>query len=1170
MNRTALKNYAPQARRDFIQAMTDRAAFYGITAKKVEPMTVRGDAVVIAGREYPKEIADKRRRLQERIQDHGFAQTIDAVAYSWFNRFVALRYMEVHGYLDHGYRVLSHPEAKPFPEILEHAAHLDFATLDKSTVIDLKLAGNMENELYRLILLAQCNALHDAMPFLFEEINDATELLLPDNLLNSDSLIRKLVDGIAEEDWQQVEIIGWLYQYYISEKKDEVIGSVVASEDIPAATQLFTPNWIVRYLVHNTLGRKWLATYPDSSIRSQMEFYIEPAEQELEVQAKLKEITPESLNPEEITFLDPACGSGHILVEAYDLFKAIYQERGYRTKDIPLLILQKNLFGFEIDDRAAQLAMFALLMKARADDRRILDNKVQPKIISFVESKGLQPSDLVSTINQNIGGIGVSNISQFDIGELVNLFDHAKTFGSLIKVPPSLERKLEIIEARINLIEKKDGFAWRSLKQLPELLKQARFMASHYDVVVANPPYMGSKYLTPNLKAYLKDNYSGFEKDLFSSFISRDLQFAKSGGELGFMSPFVWMFISSYEDLRSYIINNSFLSSLIQLEYSGFDGATVPICSFTISNYLNKDLVATFIKLSEFKGSEQQAPKTLEAIQDNKCGWYFEAKPWDFKKIPGSPIAYWISDDLCNYFRNKKSGEFASGSFGMSTADPSVIKLWWEIDFSRINFNAKSGQELNSVRPFAPYDKGGEFRKWYGNRLFVINWCNDGEKVRNNPKSAVRNAGKFFLPHLSWTLVTSGDFSARYFENGFLLDTASNAIYFTEKIDPLYHLAILNSSVTLEVTKILNPTLNFSCGVIDLVPIPIGNSNESKIISDIAFECIQLAKKDWDFSEISWDFSGLHELKFNKIVDLFDFIIAEKKKSIELLKTKEEKIDLHIDKISGFIAKPQRLLNGKAGSIRPVDKAELVKSLISYAIGCVMGRYSLAKKGLMYACSGNDGFDPSQYAAFPADDDGIVPVLNQDWGIVDDATERLVQFVSEGWPKENLEENLRFIAESLGFSADEFPRDAIRSYFNTGFYKHHLQLYKRRPIYWLFVSGKQKAFQALVYLHRYNESTLSRMRTEYVIPLQGKISGRIEQLEADKLKATSTSQRKKFQKEQDDLKKQQAELLVFDEKLKNYADQRIKLDLDDGVKVNYAKFGDLLAEVKAVTGGVEE
>ena len=535
MNRAALKTYAPQARKDFIQSIVDRAAFYGITADKTEPIKIRGDVVVILGREHSKAVASKRMLLEERIKQIGFAQTIEAISYSWFNRFVALRYMELHGYLDHGYRVLSHPEGKNFPENLEHAEHLDLPNLDKNTVIDLKLAGNKENELYRQILLAQCNALHSAMPFLFERIDDETELLLPENLLNSDSLIRKLVNGIEEADWDKVEILGWLYQYYISDKKDEVIGSVVASEDIPAATQLFTPNWIVKYLVQNTLGRQWLATYPDSALRTQMEYYIEPAEQEAEVVKQLKEITPESLNPEEITFLDPACGSGHILVEAYDLFKAIYQERGYRSKDIPALILQKNLFGFEIDDRAAQLSMFALTMKAREDDRNLFQNQkgesgIQPNILCFIESKDLNPESITSELNANISGIGKGDIPESDIAELIALFEHAKTFGSLIQIPEELVLKLPAIEARLKKVEGSGDLSWMGLRQLVPLIQQAKMLSEKYDAVVANPPYMGGKGMNGALKDFAKKHFPDSKSDLFAMFIERGFVWCKPTG----------------------------------------------------------------------------------------------------------------------------------------------------------------------------------------------------------------------------------------------------------------------------------------------------------------------------------------------------------------------------------------------------------------------------------------------------------------------------------------------------------------------------------------------------------------------------------------------------------------------------------------------------------------
>ena len=575
MNRSKLKNYAPQARRDFIQAMTDRAAFYGLTAKKIEPVVERGDVAVIAGREHPRAVAERRKQLEDRIKRHGFEQTMEALAYTWFNRLVAIRFMELHGYLEHGYRVLSHPEGKPMPEILEHAEHIDLPGLKKETVIDLKLAGNKEAELYRLLLTAQCNALHTAMPFLFEKIDDETELLLPDNLLHSDSLIRKLVSEIDEDDWREVEIIGWLYQFYISEKKDEVIGKVVASEDIPAATQLFTPNWIVKYLVENTLGRQWLATYPQSALRQRMQYYIEPAEQTPEVQEQLKAITPTSLNPEEITLLDPACGSGHILVEAYDLFKAIYQERGYRAKVIPALILKKNLFGLEIDDRAAQLAAFALMMKARADDRRIFDSEAKPNILAIEESQGMDAADITHALNSPInkeempseylfeeieeekaGLFGTKalaekgHVSQGDIAALLELFENAKTFGSLIQVPPKLAAKLPEIEKRLDDVLKHGDLTHTPAHVLKPLLQQTRLLARQYDNVVANPPYMGGKYMNSLLKQLANNEFPESKSDLFAVFAERLIRLVRDNGRLGLMTPFVWMYIASYESLR--------------------------------------------------------------------------------------------------------------------------------------------------------------------------------------------------------------------------------------------------------------------------------------------------------------------------------------------------------------------------------------------------------------------------------------------------------------------------------------------------------------------------------------------------------------------------------------------------------------------------------------------
>src|SRR5712691_10286895 len=568
MNRAKLKTYAPQARLDFIKAVTARAADHGLSATKVEPIIAQGEVVLIGGKPFSRAIARKRKALEERIARQGFEQTMEALAYTWFNRFAAIRFMELHGYLDHGYRVLSHPDPeKPTPEILEHAEHVDLSGLNQSTVIDLKLDGTREAELYRMLLIAQCNALHAARPFLFERIDDETELLLPDNLLHSDSLIRKLVNGIDEEDWQEVEIIGWLYQFYISEKKDQVIGKVVKSEDIPAATQLFTPNWIVKYLVQNSVGRQWMATYPNSQLKQQTAYYIEPAEQTPEVQTQLQAITPESLNPEELTLLDPACGSGHILVEAYDLFKAIYQERGYRARDIPSLILQKNLYGLEIDDRAAQLAAFALMMKARVDDRRIFASGIEPHVLAIQESKGLDAQQITEALNRPLeegemqGHEGA--IAQADVAQLIGLFEHGKTFGSLIRVPEGLAEKLPASAERVQDVLAYGGMLEQAAaRSLRPLVEQSSIIARCYENVVTNPPYMGNGFFNPVLKRFVVAQYPSAKADLYGCFLVRNLESLGSTGFLGMITIPNWMFLSAFIELRDLILNNHTIETL--------------------------------------------------------------------------------------------------------------------------------------------------------------------------------------------------------------------------------------------------------------------------------------------------------------------------------------------------------------------------------------------------------------------------------------------------------------------------------------------------------------------------------------------------------------------------------------------------------------------------------
>ncbi|MFW6549769.1 BREX-1 system adenine-specific DNA-methyltransferase PglX [Acinetobacter baumannii] len=1175
MNTSNIKKYAPQARNDFIAAMRKQAAKYGITADSILPAEQKGDLLLIGDQVFPLSVMKPRDKLIKRIQTSSFEQTIDYIAYSWFNRLCAIRYMECKGLLDHGRRVLSSADGSAgLPQILEECLDIDLLGLDASRVAELKLDGNKDEELYRELLLAQCHALNQVMPLLFEQVSDESELLLPDNLTKTDSLIRDLVSSIQEEDWSDVQIIGWLYQFYISEKKDQVIGKVVKSEDIPAATQLFTPNWIVKYLVQNSVGRLWLMAQPDSTLASEWEYYIQPAEQTDEVNAQLKQLINvrisedgDTLNPESITVLDPACGSGHILVEAYDCLKAIYLERGYRSRDIPRLILENNLYGIDIDTRAAQLASFALLMKAREDDRRLFSNPPRLNIIALRDS---QPERL-DALSQDLAN---TDIAQADLKELLDLFEHASTFGSLIQIPAAFAKKLPDLESKLNTAsESGDIFAQQSAQDLLPLVQQAKLLAKQYDAVIANPPYMGNKYLNPNLKTYLKKNYQGFEKDLFSAFMIRDLQLTKESGQLGFMSPFVWMFISSYENLRAHFIDQATITSLIQLEYSGFDGATVPICTFTLAKTHVTGFTGSYIRLSDFKGSENQAPKTLDAIKNPNCGWFYTAKPDDFKKIPGNPIAYWVSNNYFSTFSNAELlGEKNDVKRGMTTSNnEKFLRFWPEISYKKIKLNASSHEEANiSKAKWFPYSKGGGFRKWYGYMEFMINWENNGKEIidyaltiNSSYTRTIVNIPYYFQPSVGFPYITSGEFSMRWIPQGCLYDSGGPGI-FSNQENRFFLISCLNSKPATRLLKILNPTINLQIADVIRLPLPKLAVNFK---SESTNRLIQIAKDDWDSYETSWDFTANPIIRTQQpnLEQAFNTWQQQNADAVaEMKRLEEENNKLFIDAY-GLQDELTPDIPDEQITLTRADREKDSQRLVSYALGCMMGRYSLDEPGLIYAHAGNQDFDASRYQTFPADADGIIPLTEMHW-FEDDATHRIQEFLTAVWGKDKLDANMQWLAESLDKKASETAEDTIRRYLASKFYKDHMQTYKKRPIYWLFSSGKQGAFQALVYLHRYNESTLARMRTEYVMPLISKMAAYANSLETAKENSDSAAEIKRIEKKLQDLHKQQAELSSFEEKLRHYADQRISLDLDDGVKVNYGKFGDLLAEVKAVTG----
>jgi type II restriction/modification system DNA methylase subunit YeeA len=1179
METTKLKRFAQYARRSLLDQ----------TAVKLTQ--------VLAEDSLPRrENTDAVKKLEDAILLDGKEHVIERVAYTWFNRFCALRFMDVNRY--NRINVISPADPSQFqPEILSEAkaGHIDDNFGDDKTkqrIFDL-LSGKLpshdaQGEAYRLLIVAVCNYWNASMDFLFERIDDYTEILMPDDLLSGNSILAYTREAMTPDTCQNVEVIGWLYQFYISEKKDAVIGKVVQSEDIPAATQLFTPNWIVKYLVQNSIGRLWLMANPHSNLKEKchLDYYIQPAEQSPDVQEKLNALIQsrialdgQFLNPETLTVLDPACGSGHILVEAYDILKGIYEEQGYEPKAIPRLILEKNLYGLDIDDRAAQLAAFALMMKARADDRRIFANPPKLNILALQSTEKLNLAGLWHKLDlYKEGKIGATS-SLFEepqlnltdeinrqeykmLAEILPLFVEAKTFGSLIQVPAKYEKPLADLLAQLeNLVIHGDTFQTNAAKTLIPYLQQAHILAMKFDAVVANPPYMGNKYLNPLLKEYLKKHYKGFEKDLFSASMIRALEFTNESGQLGFMSPFVWMFISSYEELRTHFIDNATLTSLIQLEYSGFDGATVPICTFTLGKTHIPNYTGSYIKLSDFKGHENQAPKTLEAIKNPNCGWFYNAKPDDFKKISGSPVAYWVSDKVRDAFTSDMSfEEFGTPRQGLGTGNNArFTRYWFEVCIDDIFFDAKNNKEaLESKRKWFPYTKGGGFRKWFGNELDVVNWAHDGSEIKEalkgmNP-NIPRSEEHYFKEGITWGLITSAEFSARYSKHGAIFDVGgSKAMPSKQNIYPA--LGLLNSKMSAVFLKTLNPTLNFQVGDIKRIPI---NLSKISSVSIVVEQTLNLAKTDWNNYETSWDFTEnpLIRQKQPTLKAAFEQWQTQNRVAIDEMKRLEEENNRLFIEAYGLQDELKKDVPEEQITLVRADREKDCRDFISYAVGCLFGRYSLDKTGLILASQGETLADYLKQIPEPTltpCENNVLPILEGDW-FSDDLSERFREFLRVSFGEKHYEENLTFIEESLG--------KKIGQYFVKDFYNDHIKRYKKRPIYWLFSSPKG-SFNALIYLHRYRPDTVSVVLNEYLREFRTKLTAHKTHLEAMSISANATqSEKTKALKEIEKFSKIITELEDYErEVLYPLATQQIELDLDDGVKVNYQKFGTALKKI---------
>lgn len=1158
MNKSALKTFATSARKELLKKVEAKAMKIGITEDNIKKTEIESsDAIYIDGKQLSKEEKVQRDRLIERINQIGFKRVMEEVAYTWFNRFTALRYMEVNEYLPTDVRVLSstNPNSAD-PDMINEALSLDLE-IDKEYVYDLKL-NNKTEELFKYLIIKHCNDLNRYLPFMFEKIDDYTEILFPEGLLAKDSFIREITDIkiIPEDNWQKVEVIGWLYQYYIAEEKDRVIHAKkkYKTEEIPFATQLFTPDWIVRYMVQNSLGRYWLEAHPEhQELLSNWEFYLENQNPGEDFEGKLAPYINKELRVEDIKCFDPAMGSGHILVYIFDVLYEIYSKCGYMEREIPRLILENNLYGLDIDDRAYQLACFSVVMKALEYNSRFFRSIEREGLVlnlaSVQETNMINEEDIVYFA-------GVDRGVNFDkTKDFINLFENAKTIGSLIKVDDYDEK---FFYERLNFLKNElsgDLFEETSrqkvLNYFPSFLKQAKIMTEKYDVLVTNPPYMGNKYMNKTLSDYMNKYYSESKSDLFSAFIYLCLNKVSNKGLIGLLTPLVWMFISSYEQLRSSIINRTTIDSLIQLEYNSFSEATVPVCTFVLRNYAT-DINGEYIRLADFTGADNQPKKTLEAIKNPNVDYRYTCLTTKYEKVKGNPIIYWASDSIFNAFESpSKLSKFGLLNEGLKTRDNErFLRLWFEVDFSR-------------REKWKPYSKGGGFKKWYGNNEYVVNWEFDGKEVKGFKKSSGGNFKYFFKETLTWSAISSYKFSVRYINNSIFGGGGSGIVNIPED---KFHilLALLNSNIANEILNMLSSTLNYEVGNVAEVPVLLENLDQKRI-DQLTRRAVEISKEDWDSSEKSWDFKMHPLLNFidsSGLVEKANQTLNEFKEERFLeLKSIEEEINRHFIDAYGLVGEYSPQVDEDDITISKGDSVSNIKSFISYAVGCLLGRYSLDNKGIVFA---GGKFNYEGYKKFPVDNDNILPILPGTY-FEDDIVSKVINFVKLTFGEERLSENLEFIATILGKKKGETPKETIRRYFLNEFFADHLSIYSSRgrkaPIYWLFTSGKQKAFNCLIYMQRYDKTTLSRIRTDYLHEYQNRLDGERKSLlniiEGD----STTKEISNAKKELKVLDKRIEELKEYDELLHHMADMQIEIDLDNGVVFNYEKFNGLVAKI---------
>ncbi|SDC56450.1 BREX-1 system adenine-specific DNA-methyltransferase PglX [Geotoga petraea] len=1161
MNTNKIKRFATTSREELIKAVELEATKLGITKENYK--NLNEDTEIIDGKVINQNTKLQRKELLQKMKKDGFENTIEEIAYTWFNRIIAIKYME-HNKLFPKFipSYVSILESKTTePQITQNPSEIKYI-LDLDNQKTAELYEQNKPKLFKYIMVHLCNRLNKNMPFMFEEIADYTELLFPSHYLFKE-FHQKMEKEIEKEDWEQIELLGWLYQFYIADKKDILMNSKKAykKNEVPAVTQLFTPKWIVKYMVENSLGKIWVESYPETHLKEKMEYYIEEEKQEKEVEKQLEKIRYKNVNPENITFLDPACGSGHILVYAFDIFYSMYEEKGYIKSEIPEKILKNNLFGLDIDKRAAQLANFAVIMKARQKNRNILEENITPHIQEIKETNTIQESIELLTKDMN-------NEEKQKTEYIINKFIDAKEYGSILEVE---DNDYDFIIDKLNNLESQKVFEQNDIKKLkellPDIIKQANILKNKYDVVSTNPPYLGSKGMNKKLKDYLKKYFKDSKTDMFAVFIERNLDFLKPNGFNAMITMQSWMFLSSFEKLRGYLLNNFTIINMNHLGPRAFkeiSGEVVQAVSFSQRNIKTLDYIANYSRLVDYKNAE------LKEIEFKKEENWYTAKQNDFKKIPGSPIAYWVSDKIYDIFENsKKLSEFGDARQGLATSDNKrFLRLWHEVSKNNVGFGYENREQAKeSGLKWFPYNKGGDFRKWYGNNDYIVNWENDGYEIRNffddrgKLRSRPQNTNYYFREGLTWSKISSSKISFRQKFNGNIFDVAGTTFFPDENI--LYLNGVLNSKLSLNFLYFMSPTLNYEVGQIKNIPIIFPKNEETKEkIDEIVKENIEISKKDWDSFETSWDFKTHPILEHNtdgNIENAFENWKDFAEKQFNKLWQNEEKLNKIFLKIYDLEDKMTPDVEEKDVTINKADKERDIKSFISYAVGCIAGRYSPDKKGLIYA---GGEFNMEEYPKYKPDEDGIIPVLKHNL-FSDDIVEKFIEFVKYTFGEEHLKENLDFIADTLKKNNKD-SKQTIREYFIKDFYKDHVKTYKKRPIYWMFDSGNNNSFKALIYLHRYNKDTISKLRTDYIHEYQQKLETEISFIQSRLENSDNMTARdkKELENKLKDLKKDLKETRDYEEKVHHFADQRIEIDLDDGVKNNYSIFQDILVNVK--------